>query len=138
MLLASLCIISCEDEDPQQSTSVSEDSSLRDAIVPLTSPEDLDTLVSEIATSRYVLLGEASHGTSEYYTWRAKLSQQLIEEKGFNIIAVEGVGQRYMNSINISMDLMHTATLQEKCSSNSTVGLPGCGPMKRWPILQNG
>lgn len=37
-----------------------------------------------------MLLGEASHGTSEYYTWRAKLSQRLILEKGFSFIAVEG------------------------------------------------
>ena len=37
-----------------------------------------------------MLLGEASHGTSEYYTWRAALSQRLIQEKGFSFIAVEG------------------------------------------------
>lgn len=37
-----------------------------------------------------VLLGEASHGTSEFYTWRARISQRLINEKKFNIIAVEG------------------------------------------------
>jgi erythromycin esterase len=35
-------------------------------------------------------LGEASHGTSDYYTWRARLSQRLIGEKGFSFIAVEG------------------------------------------------
>jgi erythromycin esterase len=35
-------------------------------------------------------LGEASHGTSEYYTWRARLSQRLIREKSFSFIAVEG------------------------------------------------
>jgi len=37
-----------------------------------------------------VLLGEASHGTHEYYTWRAALSRRLIQEKGFSFIAVEG------------------------------------------------
>jgi len=36
------------------------------------------------------MLGEASHGTHEYYTWRTHISQQLIREKGFNFIAVEG------------------------------------------------
>jgi erythromycin esterase-like protein len=36
------------------------------------------------------LLGEASHGTHEYYTWRAAISQRLIAEKGFSFIAVEG------------------------------------------------
>ena len=37
-----------------------------------------------------MLLGEASHGTHEYYTWRAAISKRLIEEKGFKFIAVEG------------------------------------------------
>jgi erythromycin esterase-like protein len=36
------------------------------------------------------MLGEASHGTHEYYTWRAAITKRLIEEKGFNFIAVEG------------------------------------------------
>jgi erythromycin esterase len=57
---------------------------------PLRSPADLDPLLDHIAGARYVLLGEASHGTHEYYTWRAALSRRLIEEKGFSFIAVEG------------------------------------------------
>lgn len=39
---------------------------------------------------RYVLLGEASHGTSEFYKWRAEITKHLISEKGFSFIAVEG------------------------------------------------
>ena len=57
---------------------------------PLRSPADLDPLLDHIANAHYVLLGEASHGTHEYYTWRAALSRRLIEEKGFSFIAVEG------------------------------------------------
>lgn len=57
---------------------------------PLRSPADLDPLVDRVGDARYVLLGEASHGTHEYYTWRAALSRRLIEEKGFSFIAVEG------------------------------------------------
>jgi erythromycin esterase len=57
---------------------------------PLGSTDDLDALIDHIGNARYVLLGEASHGTSEYYTWRMRLSQRLIEEKGFTFIAVEG------------------------------------------------
>jgi erythromycin esterase-like protein len=57
---------------------------------PLRSPADLDPLLDRIGEARYVLLGEASHGTHEYYTWRAALSRRLIEEKGFSFIAVEG------------------------------------------------
>jgi erythromycin esterase-like protein len=57
---------------------------------PLRTPADLDPLLERIGDARYVLLGEASPGTSEYYTWRAALSRRLILEKGFSFIAVEG------------------------------------------------
>jgi erythromycin esterase-like protein len=56
----------------------------------LTTDQDLDPLLERIGEARYVLLGEASHGTSEFYTWRSRLSQRLIREKGFTFIAVEG------------------------------------------------
>jgi erythromycin esterase-like protein len=58
--------------------------------LPLEAPGDLDPLLERIGEARYVLLGEASHGTSEYYLWRARISQRLIREKGFSFIAVEG------------------------------------------------
>lgn len=51
---------------------------------------DLDPLMERIGEARYVLLGEATHGTSEFYTWRTRISQRLIREKGFSFIAVEG------------------------------------------------
>ena len=57
---------------------------------PLEQPTDLDPLIERIGDARFVLLGEASHGTSEYYTWRASLSERLIREKGFSFVAVEG------------------------------------------------
>jgi len=57
---------------------------------PLEGPADLDPLMEMIGDAHFVLLGEASHGTSEYYRWRAAISQRLILEKGFSFIAVEG------------------------------------------------
>ena len=65
-------------------------SELRQRAHPLREPSDLDPLLERIGDAQYVLLGEASHGTSEYYTWRAELSKRLIREKGFSFIAVEG------------------------------------------------
>lgn len=56
----------------------------------LDKPADLDPLLECIGDARYVLLGEASHGTSEYYQWRTEISQRLIRDKGFTFIAVEG------------------------------------------------
>jgi erythromycin esterase-like protein len=57
---------------------------------PLSSPADLDPLIDAIGDARFVLLGEASHGTSEFYTWRTQISKRLIEQHGFSFIAVEG------------------------------------------------
>lgn len=57
---------------------------------PLRAPRDLDPLLKRIGEARVVLLGEATHGTHEFYTWRAALTRRLIEEKGFNFVAVEG------------------------------------------------
>lgn len=56
----------------------------------LNTAKDLDALLEEIGDRPVVMLGEASHGTHEYYTWRTAISKRLIEEKGFNFIAVEG------------------------------------------------
>lgn len=57
---------------------------------PLRDDADLDPLLEMIGDARYVLLGEASHGTSEFYTWRHRISERLIREKEFSFIAVEG------------------------------------------------
>jgi erythromycin esterase len=63
---------------------------LQRAASELEDPSDLDPLLERIGDARYVLLGEATHGTSEFYTWRAHISRRLIEEKGFSVVAVEG------------------------------------------------
>src|SRR6476469_8877720 len=56
----------------------------------LISTRDLDVLINDIGERPVVMLGEASHGTHEYYTWRTAITKRLIEEKQFNFIAVEG------------------------------------------------
>ncbi len=50
---------------------------------------NLDNLLDRIGDSRLVLLGEASHGSAEFYEMRARITQELIEKKGFTVIAVE-------------------------------------------------
>jgi erythromycin esterase len=57
---------------------------------PLGGTDDLDLLVDRVGDARFVLIGEASHGTSDFYRWRADLSRRLLEEKGFSFVAVEG------------------------------------------------
>ena len=63
---------------------------IQDVARPLRNDADLDPLMDRIGDAQFVLLGEASHGTSEFYTWRARLSERLIREKGFSFVAVEG------------------------------------------------
>ncbi len=63
---------------------------VKNASIPLDSKDDLSSLINEVGDARYVLLGEASHGTHEYYTWRAEITKRLIVEKNFSLIAVEG------------------------------------------------
>lgn len=53
------------------------------------SANDYDPLMELIGDARFVLLGEASHGTHEFYRERALITQRLINEKGFTAVAVE-------------------------------------------------
>jgi erythromycin esterase-like protein len=50
---------------------------------------DYDPLLTLIGDAHFVLLGEASHGTHEFYQQRAEITKRLIAEKGFNAVAVE-------------------------------------------------
>ncbi|WP_445154472.1 erythromycin esterase family protein [Arthrobacter sp. Hor0625] len=56
----------------------------------LRSDRDLDGAVRRAGDCRFTAIGEASHGTHEFYTWRATLSRRLIEEQGYTWIGVEG------------------------------------------------
>jgi erythromycin esterase-like protein len=63
---------------------------VRETAQPLTGvPQDYDALTALIGDARFVLLGEASHGTHEFYRERAAITQRLIAEKGFTAVAVE-------------------------------------------------
>ena len=57
---------------------------------PLTgAAQDYDPLMDLVGDARFVLLGEASHGTHDFYHERAQITKRLIEEKGFTAVAVE-------------------------------------------------
>src|SRR5437899_3349503 len=63
---------------------------LEAVVQPLTgAPEDYEPLLALIGNARFVLLGEASHGTHEFYRERAQITKRLIQEKGFTAVAVE-------------------------------------------------
>jgi erythromycin esterase-like protein len=53
------------------------------------SPDDYDSLLDLVGDARFVLIGEASHGTHEFYRERAQITKRLIFQRGFNAVAVE-------------------------------------------------
>lgn len=63
---------------------------IRSLGAPLSTTDDLDPLLERVGDARIVQIGEASHGTSDYYRWRAELTRRLVDEHGFSFVAVEG------------------------------------------------
>jgi protein-L-isoaspartate(D-aspartate) O-methyltransferase len=51
--------------------------------------QDLGAVLERIGDSRLVLIGEASHGTSEFYRMRAEITKELCRSRGFDLVAVE-------------------------------------------------
>jgi len=64
---------------------------IEDAAEPFNNPEsaDLSSLLERIGDAKVVLIGEATHGTSEFYRLREQITRELIEKKGFNIVSLE-------------------------------------------------
>src|SRR5258705_8820253 len=64
---------------------------LREKLHPLPgTAQDHDRLIDLVGDARYVLIGEASHGTHEFYRERAEITKRLIKERNFAAVAVEG------------------------------------------------
>lgn len=63
---------------------------VREAAHPLVGEiDDYDPLMKLIGDAHLVLIGEASHGTHEFYRERVQITKRLIKEKGFTAVAVE-------------------------------------------------
>ncbi|WP_313236178.1 erythromycin esterase family protein [Sporosarcina ureae] len=63
---------------------------IKEQAIPLDDPSAFDRLLKEVGDAQIVMIGEASHGTSDFYRLRAEFSKRLIREKSFAAIAVEG------------------------------------------------
>src|SRR5881227_2825691 len=73
---------------------IAEQTSIIDAVREAAQPlegnaRDYDPLLGLIGNSSFCLLGEATHGTEEFYRERAEITKRLIQEKGFTAVAVE-------------------------------------------------
>src|SRR5947199_4581909 len=63
---------------------------LHEVIRPIRSPQDvMEPIVEMIGDARIVMIGEASHGTHEFYDYRAQITKRLIEERGFTAVCAE-------------------------------------------------
>ena len=51
--------------------------------------DDYDELLGEISDRRVVLIGEATHGSHDFYRERARITRRLVEDHGFTVVAVE-------------------------------------------------
>src|ERR1700736_1846224 len=101
-------------EAPQSSTA--DDTlikALRETAYPLAgSARDYDRLIGRIGEARFALLGEASHGTHEFYRERAEITKRLIAEKSFIAVAVEADWpdayplNRYVRGVTGDVDAM--------------------------------
>jgi erythromycin esterase-like protein len=63
---------------------------VRAAAYPLTQDDDTAQILAEIGDASIVLLGEATHGTHDFYDLRARITRALIENRGFSAVAIEG------------------------------------------------
>jgi erythromycin esterase-like protein len=63
---------------------------LDNTIEPLTDSDRYMSLLNSIGDARFVMIGEATHGTHEFYQTRIEITQQLIQKKGFMAVAIEG------------------------------------------------
>lgn len=59
---------------------------------------DYRTLIHAVGDAKIVMIGEASHGTEEFYQHRAEITKQLIEQKGFNIVCAEGINPNVLRN----------------------------------------
>lgn len=85
---------------------------------------DYDQLLRQIGDARFVLIGEASHGTHEFYAERARITQRLIEEKGFNAIAIEAdwpVADRVNRYVRRSQ--LNSETELDQCAADALEAL---------------
>jgi erythromycin esterase-like protein/predicted phosphoribosyltransferase len=90
---------------------------LRASAHPLTGvARDYDPLMNRIGDARFALLGEASHGTHEFYRERAEITKRLIKEKHFTAVAVEVDWpdayrvNRYVRGISDDLDAVEALT----------------------------
>jgi len=105
---------------------------IRDHAHPLRgTPADYDPLLAMIGESPLVLLGEASHGTHEFYAARAHITERLIAEKGFTAVAVEADWPDAYRASTASCAAPAPMRTRARRCATSAASRSGCGEMPR-------
>ncbi len=95
----------------------------------LSSAEVLERIPTEAV---WVLIGEGSHGTKEFYETRAIITKDLIERRGFNAVAVEAGESFLVLSVQACSSLHGKVSRAEKhCSNNSLI------PVSPWKMCMS-
>ncbi|HZF42105.1 MAG TPA: erythromycin esterase family protein [Sphingomonadaceae bacterium] len=93
MLAAAALLAACSPGDAQsvRSPAAADATAIAQAARPIAgAPSDYDPLLAAIGDARFVLLGEATHGTHEFYRERARISTRLVRDRGFRAVVIEG------------------------------------------------
>ena len=107
---------------------------IREAAEPIADIDEVDLgpLLDRIGDARVVLLGEATHGTSEFYRMRARITRELVLRRGFNSSQSKPTGPMPRGSMIMCATLRHAKT----SGRLSLVSRLGCGAiMKPWKWL---
>jgi|SRR5471032_2155895 len=103
---------------------------LRETACPLVgAPEDFEPLLRRIGNARFVLVGEASHGTHEFYRVRAEITKRLIGEKGFTAVAIEG---DWPDAYRVNRHVRGQGTDADEALGDSAAFHNGCGATRRY------
>ena len=111
---------------------------LREIAYPLAgSARDYDPLICRIGEARFALLGEASHGTHEFYRERAEITKRLISEKNFTAVAVEA---DWPDAYRLNRYVRGRAmmSMPSKRSPISAASRHGCGAIPLWSSFSSG
>ena len=110
---------------------------VRASCEPLPSPDDAEefgAFFDRFADAKVILLGEATHGTSQFYRARAAITRRLIEKHGFSIVAVEA---DWPDAARIDRYVRHQR-MNRRPKKPSRASRPGCGAMSRFMISSSG
>jgi len=111
---------------------------IREKAVRLNGTNDVaDEILALVGDARFVLIGEASHGTHEFYKYRAEITKRLIVEKDFSAIAVEADFPDAYRVNRFVRGFGEDKTAKTRFPPFSVFRF-GCGAIWTWLILSSG